>query len=70
MGQVTHRIRPTEPPPVLRSIARAAGAADHDLPLLAAAHGLPRPIDWAPLLARGVQPALLLGAERRRSGRR
>lgn len=46
--------------------------SDHDLPVLAAQeepHPPQRP-DWASLLDDGVQPALILGAERRSSGRR
>lgn len=43
---------------------------DHDLPVLAVEEN-PRPkLDWESLLASGVQPALALGAERRRAGRR
>ena len=43
---------------------------DHDLPLLAADYTLPRPPDWESLLGDGVQPALVLGAERRWQGER
>ena len=70
MVQVTHRLRSPAAPPVLRPVARAAGAIDHDLPLLAAAHELPRPTAWEPLLEAGIEPALVLGAERRWSGKR
>lgn len=70
MVQVTHRLHSPAAPPQLRPIARATGAADHDLPLVAAAHDLPRPIEWEPLFAKGVQPALVLGAERRWTGKR
>jgi hypothetical protein len=70
MVQVTHRLHSPAPPPMLRSIARAAGAVGHDLPVLAAAHDLPKPVQWEPLLARGVEPAMFLGAERRWSGKR
>lgn len=70
MVQVTHRLHSPAAPPRLRPAARAAGVADHDLPLLAAACDLPRPADWEALLAKGVEPALALGVERRWSGRR
>ena len=70
MNHVTQRLHSPAAPPVLRSIARAAGATGHDLPVLAAAHDLPKPVEWEPLLAKGVQPALFLGAERRWSGNR
>ena len=46
-------------------------SSGHDLPILALGREDPphRP-DWASLLDDGVQPALILGAERRSSGRR
>jgi len=43
---------------------------DHDLPLLAWQEHPKVWLDWEPLLAAGVQPALILGAERRWQGRR
>jgi hypothetical protein len=44
---------------------------DHDLPILAAQRpDPPRRPDWASLLDDGVQPALVLGAERRLQGPR
>lgn len=49
---------------------RRPAEQDHDLPILAAEEN-PRPsLDWESLLASGVQPALLLGAERRVQNRR
>ena len=50
--------------------APRVNAADHDLPLLAAgAYEAPHP-NWASLLDEGVQPCLVLGAERRQRGPR
>ena len=43
---------------------------EHDLPLLAAQHELPRRPDWESLIGDGVQPSLALGAERRLQGER
>ena len=43
---------------------------DHDLPVLATRESPAVMLDWEPLLAAGVQPALILGAERRWQGRR
>ena len=49
---------------------RRVAEQGHDLPILAAEEN-PRPnLDWESLLASGVQPALILGAERRLQGRR
>lgn len=48
----------------------AAPNEEHDLPLLAKDLNPIVWIDWEPLLAAGVQPALVLGAERRWQGRR
>lgn len=49
---------------------RRPAEQDHDLPILAVEEN-PRPrLDWEALLASGVQPALLLGAERRLQNRR
>lgn len=53
-----------------REAAIRAHAFDHDLPVLAKERNPIAPIDWEPLLAAGVQPALVLGAERRWQGRR
>lgn len=44
--------------------------ADHDLPLLAAQEQPSQRPDWESLLGDGVQPALVLGAERRLEGAR
>ncbi|HET9576574.1 MAG TPA: hypothetical protein VFP44_02040 [Usitatibacter sp.] len=49
---------------------RKTDVQDHDLPVLATAENPPAVIDWEPLLAAGVHPALILGAERRWQGRR
>jgi len=43
---------------------------EHDLPLLAFEENAPVHLDWEFLLAEGVQPALILGAERRGQGGR
>ena len=43
---------------------------EHDLPLLAAQYELPRRPDWESLFGDGVQPAIVLGAERRLQGER
>ncbi len=53
-----------------RKAATHASSFDHDLPVLAKERNPVAPIDWEPLLAAGVQPALVLGAERRWQGRR
>jgi hypothetical protein len=42
----------------------------HDLPVLAAGANLPRAPAWDELLEQGVQPCLVLGAERRMRGPR
>lgn len=44
--------------------------ADHDLPLLAAQEEPAFRPEWEELLDTGVQPALILGAERRSQGKR
>ena len=51
---------------------RAVPMSDHDLPVVAAEQqaDAPQRPDWASLLDDGVQPALILGAERRSSGQR
>jgi hypothetical protein len=43
---------------------------EHDLPLIATEHELPRAPDWESLMGDGVEPAMLLGAERRLEGLR
>ena len=56
-----------------RSVARRAASPrpeDHDLPVLAAGEELPRAPGWPALMAKGIQPAVFLGAERRLSGNR
>ena len=49
---------------------RRPAPQDHDLPVLACEENPPVQLDWEFLLAQGVQPALILGAERRSQGRR
>ncbi|MGE5098278.1 MAG: hypothetical protein ACM3SO_24300 [Betaproteobacteria bacterium] len=49
---------------------RKTDVQDHDLPVLGTVENPPVIIDWEPLLAAGVHPALILGAERRWQGRR
>ncbi|HEX4764511.1 MAG TPA: hypothetical protein VFU92_09235 [Usitatibacter sp.] len=54
-----------------RKAQRTSPPADnHDLPLLAAAEDSRYQPPWESLLDDGVQPALILGAERRSSGGR
>ena len=43
---------------------------DHDLPLLALEHSPRVRIDWESLMDDGMQPSLVLGAERRLRGSR
>jgi hypothetical protein len=43
---------------------------EHDLPVLAVEENARVQLDWEFLLAEGVQPALILGAERRGNGPR
>lgn len=54
-----------------RKAQRASPTADsHDLPVLAAAEVSLYQPPWESLLDDGVQPALILGAERRSNGGR
>jgi len=54
-----------------RKSPRASPPADsHDLPVLAAAEDSRYQPPWESLLDDGVQPALILGAERRSNGGR
>ena len=62
------RIRKTEKA-ATRSATRSI-AGEHDLPVLAASENLPRAPGWESLMARGVPPSLVLGAERRSGGKR
>ena len=58
---------------VLRRSGRVDGMDtphDHDLPLLAMQLAARPRLDWESLLDDGVQPALVLGAERRFHGAR
>ena len=66
MNFVTHRARPSVHS---RNVARPA-SQDHDLPLLAKQENPTVSLDWEPLLLAGVQPALVVGGERRWHGRR
>lgn len=43
---------------------------DHDLPILALEEASTLQLDWDELIDDGVQPALLVGGERRWHGRR
>ncbi len=47
-----------------------ANVLDHDLPVLAAGYELPHAPDWESLIGDGVEPSLVLGAERRLEGSR
>ena len=47
-----------------------ANVMDHDLPVLAAGYELPHAPDWESLIGDGVEPSLVLGAERRLEGPR
>ncbi len=63
-------LRPIAPPTTTPVRKLALRQHDHDLPVLAAEqHDTPRP-PWDKLLAAGIQPALILGAERRLQGKR
>jgi len=48
----------------------AANPDTHDLPVLATEQAAPVITPWESLMEAGVQPALVLGAERRSSGGR
>lgn len=61
---------PTAAPPRKLLKLRKTIVQDHDLPVLAKEENPLAPTDWEPLLANGVQPALILGAERRWQGSR
>ena len=50
--------------------SKRAPVQDHDLPTLAAEEMPARDADWKSLLETGVQPAFLIGGERRWHGRR
>lgn len=50
--------------------ARPAAVQDHDLPVLAKEENPTVSLDWEPLLLAGIQPALVVGGERRWHGRR
>jgi hypothetical protein len=54
----------------VRSLPTPRKTLGHDLPVLAASENLPRAPAWDELLERGVQPCLVLGAERRSRGDR
>lgn len=69
---MTATIRILKPiaPPVTGARRSAPREPGHDLPVLAAEQpGTLRP-RWDKLLAAGIQPALVLGAERRLQGKR
>lgn len=50
--------------------AKPPSVQDHDLPILALEEASARQLDWDELIEEGVQPALLVGGERRWHGRR
>ena len=50
--------------------ARPVAVQDHDLPVLAKEENPTVSLDWEPLLLAGIQPALVVGGERRWHGRR
>lgn len=50
--------------------AKRPPVQDHDLPILALEELPGREADWKSLLEAGVEPALLIGGERRWHGRR
>ena len=49
-------------------VERALPSETHDLPVLGAIEGPRNLTPWESLMDDGVQPALILGAERRSSG--
>lgn len=55
---------------VRKPTPRKSIPAGHDLPVLAASANLPRAPAWDELLDQGVEPCLVLGAERRMRGPR
>ena len=66
---------PSAQPPFRYASGRKPGLrksipAGHDLPVLAASANLPRAPAWDELLEAGVEPCLVLGAERRMRGPR
>ena len=67
MNFVTHRARPSVHS---RDAAARPAVQDHDLPVLAKEENPTVSLDWEPLLLAGVEPALVLGGERRWQGRR
>ena len=50
--------------------AKPPSVQDHDLPILALEETCTLQLDWDELIDDGVQPALLVGGERRWHGRR
>ena len=50
--------------------ARPSPARESDLPILAMEQAPMHPLDWEALMRDEVQPALLIGGERRWHGRR
>jgi len=55
-----HSVRAVKPLPV----------QDHDLPVLASEEAPTQRLDWETLMREGVEPALVIGGERRWHGRR
>lgn len=70
MKLMVDRWVPTAAPPRKIARLRRPPMQDHDLPILGQEENPRVSVDWEPLLATGVQPALILGAERRWHGRR
>lgn len=70
MKLIADRWSPTAAPPRKLLKLRRSVLQDHDLPVLAVEENPLAGVDWEPLLAAGVPPALILGAERRWQGRR
>ncbi len=66
------KIATGKPPSASRNVhaAKQPPAQDHDLPVLAMDEIAAPRLDWDALMRDGVQPALLVGGERRWRGRR
>jgi hypothetical protein len=70
MSPIVSPRRPMATPPSRPGRRPAQPPVDHDLPVLAMEQDPPHRPEWESLLEAGVQPALVLGAERRTRGRR
>lgn len=69
MKIATRKPHARTPPRNVRA-AKPPSVQDHDLPILALEEASARQLDWDELIEEGVQPALLVGGERRWHGRR